>query len=33
LRGTAKIGGLHKHELVRDVILTPEEWSAIWYTT
>lgn len=27
LRDTAKIGGLHKHELVRDVILTPEEWS------
>lgn len=27
MRETAKIGGLNKSELIKDVILTPEEWS------
>lgn len=27
MRETAKIGGLNKSELIRDVVLTPEEWS------
>ena len=26
MRETAKIGGLSKSEMIRDVILTPEEW-------